>query len=153
MLIDYLCDRSNIIGLFFFQAEDGIRDATVTGVQTCALPIWSHPAERRWAARPARWPTAPDAHHGAHRPDRPRQTPARPTAHPAPSVTILAHDRWARPTARPIPHHTTTWADTNVLGNDMLRQERGVVFLPDSERSGESGLRERFYRNFVPPAT
>src|SRR5438128_12140250 len=26
----------------FFQAEDGIRDATVTGVQTCALPIfWS----------------------------------------------------------------------------------------------------------------
>src|SRR2546427_303231 len=26
--------------LFFFQAEDGIRDLTVTGVQTCALPIW-----------------------------------------------------------------------------------------------------------------
>src|SRR5688572_32396222 len=25
---------------FFFQAEDGIRDLTVTGVQTCALPIW-----------------------------------------------------------------------------------------------------------------
>src|SRR2546430_6292645 len=27
--------------LFFFQAEDGIRDLTVTGVQTCALPIFS----------------------------------------------------------------------------------------------------------------
>src|SRR5207245_7384956 len=26
---------------FFFQAEDGIRDATVTGVQTCALPIFT----------------------------------------------------------------------------------------------------------------
>src|SRR5689334_24345415 len=26
--------------MFFFQAEDGIRDGTVTGVQTCALPIW-----------------------------------------------------------------------------------------------------------------
>src|SRR5215204_4800846 len=26
---------------FFFQAEDGIRDHCVTGVQTCALPIWS----------------------------------------------------------------------------------------------------------------
>src|SRR5688572_31712049 len=26
--------------MFFFQAEDGIRDLTVTGVQTCALPIW-----------------------------------------------------------------------------------------------------------------
>src|SRR5437773_6317630 len=25
---------------FFFQAEDGIRDRDVTGVQTCALPIW-----------------------------------------------------------------------------------------------------------------
>ena len=26
---------------FFFQAEDGIRDTSVTGVQTCALPISS----------------------------------------------------------------------------------------------------------------
>src|SRR5699024_12219969 len=26
--------------LFFFQAEDGIRDRNVTGVQTCALPIY-----------------------------------------------------------------------------------------------------------------
>src|SRR5207248_5378578 len=26
---------------FFFQAEDGIRDRTVTGVQTCALPIFA----------------------------------------------------------------------------------------------------------------
>src|SRR2546430_8953405 len=31
---------------FFFQAEDGIRDLTVTGVQTCALPIWCRPAPR-----------------------------------------------------------------------------------------------------------
>src|SRR5207253_8594187 len=28
-----------IVILFFFQAEDGIRDGHVTGVQTCALPI------------------------------------------------------------------------------------------------------------------
>src|SRR3989440_4306697 len=28
-------------GFFFFQAEDGIRDLIVTGVQTCALPISS----------------------------------------------------------------------------------------------------------------
>src|SRR2546430_17594378 len=35
---------------FFFQAEDGIRDLTVTGVQTCALPIsWSQP--RRFSGR------------------------------------------------------------------------------------------------------
>src|SRR5207248_4197336 len=32
LLIFYCC-------FFFFQAEDGIRDRTVTGVQTCALPI------------------------------------------------------------------------------------------------------------------
>ena len=31
---------------FFFQAEDGIRDIGVTGVQTCALPIcWDNPRE------------------------------------------------------------------------------------------------------------
>src|SRR6266705_6079139 len=29
---------------FFFQAEDSIRDRTVTGVQTCALPIYSYRA-------------------------------------------------------------------------------------------------------------
>src|SRR3712207_8506942 len=29
--------------LLFFQAEDGIRDIGVTGVQTCALPIWTVP--------------------------------------------------------------------------------------------------------------
>src|SRR6266581_1849546 len=29
-----------IFFFFFFQAEDGIRDGRVTGVQTCALPIW-----------------------------------------------------------------------------------------------------------------
>ena len=27
--------------IFFFQAEDGIRDYDVTGVQTCALPIYT----------------------------------------------------------------------------------------------------------------
>src|SRR2546427_2830941 len=32
-------DDVEIIFFFFFQAEDGIRDLTVTGVQTCALPI------------------------------------------------------------------------------------------------------------------
>src|SRR5699024_7974392 len=32
---------SNFVFFFFFQAEDGIRDRNVTGVQTCALPIFS----------------------------------------------------------------------------------------------------------------
>src|SRR5690348_13870056 len=32
---------------FFFQAEDGIRDGRVTGVQTCALPISRTPSARQ----------------------------------------------------------------------------------------------------------
>src|SRR5260370_274194 len=32
--------------IFFFQAEDGIRDSSVTGVQTCALPISARAHER-----------------------------------------------------------------------------------------------------------
>src|SRR6266568_6510084 len=50
---------------FFFQAEDGIRDGTVTGVQTCALPIsaveprnmnrqWEKVRDRAGITRPAR---------------------------------------------------------------------------------------------------
>src|SRR5690625_6112764 len=38
-----MCDwhgRPQVSHFFFFQAEDGIRDGHVTGVQTCALPIY-----------------------------------------------------------------------------------------------------------------
>src|SRR5256885_8302714 len=37
--VDELIGDKNIYDVFFFQAEDGIRDYKVTGVQTCALPI------------------------------------------------------------------------------------------------------------------
>src|SRR5258708_14768939 len=37
------------IFFFFFQAEDGIRDDLVTGVQTCALPIYCFPNNPRTA--------------------------------------------------------------------------------------------------------
>src|SRR5436190_18880686 len=37
--------------VFFFQAEDGIRDHCVTGVQTCALPIWPRRGRCRCQAR------------------------------------------------------------------------------------------------------
>ena len=39
---DLVADEENEVLLYhivFFQAEDGIRDTSVTGVQTCALPI------------------------------------------------------------------------------------------------------------------
>src|SRR5436189_2722854 len=48
-VVSMCCIRGCVFGLFsivcffvfffFFQAEDGIRDTSVTGVQTCALPI------------------------------------------------------------------------------------------------------------------
>src|SRR3712207_9192105 len=37
---------------FFFQAEDGIRDIGVTGVQTCALPISWRPGEKATQRNP-----------------------------------------------------------------------------------------------------
>src|SRR5690606_14257782 len=49
---------------FFFQAEDGIRDFHVTGVQTCALPI----CPRRMSPAPR---YAPRASHPRHRPRQP----------------------------------------------------------------------------------
>src|SRR5260221_3797885 len=36
------CVTCIMCSFFFFQAEDGIRDHCVTGVQTCALPIYGH---------------------------------------------------------------------------------------------------------------
>src|SRR2546429_4904085 len=41
---------------FFFQAEDGIRDVAVTGVQTCALPIYAH-RRARGVGRPPELPS------------------------------------------------------------------------------------------------
>src|SRR2546422_7388116 len=40
---------------FFFQAEDGIRDVAVTGVQTCALPICSGRRSPRGATSSGQW--------------------------------------------------------------------------------------------------
>src|SRR5207249_5878399 len=43
--LSLLCRYTYHLFIFFFQAEDGIRDRNVTGVQTCALPIsqWERP--------------------------------------------------------------------------------------------------------------
>src|SRR5256885_12782758 len=44
--------------VFFFQAEDGIRDYKVTGVQTCALPIWFFESIDDQSVANALWDTA-----------------------------------------------------------------------------------------------
>src|SRR5688500_19936037 len=66
------------IVFFFFQAEDGIRDYKVTGVQTCALPIYGAPHPHRpWSCTcPVRGPSGP----------RGSETTAAPSPHPASTV-------------------------------------------------------------------
>src|SRR2546427_8059427 len=57
------------LSFFFFQAEDGIRDLTVTGVQTCALPISAFSRAAQSMALPAAFsPCCPGC--GTHRPMR-----------------------------------------------------------------------------------
>src|SRR5690349_24638238 len=50
---------------FFFQAEDGIRDLYVTGVQTCALPIWARLLRASTPVAPTTAAIAPNAPIGA----------------------------------------------------------------------------------------
>src|SRR5687768_16246892 len=84
---------------FFFQAEDGIRDVAVTGVQTCALPI---SAPHRPSDTSARLPPGcTDAAQSA----LPSTPPARDTRAPAPPrrYTVLhllppAHNASLHPT-------------------------------------------------------
>src|SRR3989442_11045685 len=96
---------------FFFQAEDGIRDADVTGVQTCALPIYERPGPERLSVRhrldlvarvAAAQPAPP--HHGAPAP-KPGLPLAADPAHLS-SLSVRApgrrHPRW-EPDAG-IPH-------------------------------------------------
>src|SRR5690606_39713773 len=52
---------------FFFQAEDGIRDFHVTGVQTCALPIYDGVRKGFSDARLANLLNVPEAELRAHR--------------------------------------------------------------------------------------
>src|SRR5256885_4014563 len=62
--------RVRDVGFFFFQAEDGIRDYKVTGVQTCALPISRvRRARRRQGDGPGRVapPRAADLRSGSRR--------------------------------------------------------------------------------------
>src|SRR4030081_1864760 len=55
---------------FFFQAEDGIRDPAVTGVQTCALPI-SSPGSYLARSKPSQngWPRGTGSNQGGCQPE------------------------------------------------------------------------------------
>src|SRR5438128_7024746 len=75
---------------FFFQAEDGIRDATVTGVQTYALPISKAlaqpPTAVEWCLPAPAAGTTPPPSGAARAPSRARRRPSRsPAPPPAPT--------------------------------------------------------------------
>src|SRR5688572_32098926 len=104
---------------FFFQAEDGIRDLTVTGVQTCALPIShrerpglaglrhaDHAHERRRA----------DLH--AHRRQRLRRD--------------RRHDRHARHRHRSEEHTSELQSQSNLVCRLLLEQKNLTWTSPSS---------------------
>src|SRR5256886_15400103 len=85
--------------VFFFQAEDGIRDLTVTGVQTCALPISEKPTVATTTTRVG-------ARGGNRAPRRPREREEGPAArapsprsrsYPTPSASACSHRDWWNP--------------------------------------------------------
>src|SRR6266446_7241964 len=66
---------------FFFQAEDGIRDYKVTGVQTCALPILSRCTHARGASHtrsPCSSPTTRDNSNSRKAPKSAHETQSQP---------------------------------------------------------------------------
>src|SRR2546430_12483843 len=71
---------STYLVLFFFQAEDGIRDLTVTGVQTCALPISrsQFSSQRPAQSHPSVYATWQACTHFRSRPPQRRRRPLRP---------------------------------------------------------------------------
>src|SRR3712207_5412655 len=111
--------------IFFFQAEDGIRDIGVTGVQTCALPISD--AEERWVT------------HGGDR------------GVPPGGDSVAPHRRVTNVTGRGVRHSGASTAET--LRHDhlfVLTRSGPRVYLtaprnfgPDCEVGHSRGVRRR----------
>src|SRR5256885_10896899 len=81
---------------FFFQAEDGIRDYKVTGVQTCALPIS--------ARAPDRGPPGTSARRSGGRSGRDRKSTRLNSSHLVISYAVFCLKKKRRlPSARPWP--------------------------------------------------
>src|SRR5256885_6492501 len=107
-IIDIL---DNHIVFFFFQAEDGIRDYKVTGVQTCALPIsvsanpscpacWAVNASVRSRGTPAPSSVAALRVQRVTAARRPRRRPRCAPAAAVASSTVTGYRRWRRRSSR-----------------------------------------------------
>src|SRR3989442_13240370 len=111
--------------LFFFQAEDGIRDADVTGVQPCALPFSRGPAGA----------TGPESR-GADR-HRPRACPPR-----APPAGRHAQDGARVPQALRLVHEGRGgggWGGGAALSERWGRATRSQVSPPSHRREPWAG--------------
>src|SRR6266536_1304189 len=104
---------------FFFQAEDGIRDPLVTGVQTCALPITGRPARRRGRGRTSA---------AGRCPARRRAAPPRATA------------PRSRPARRPPPHRAGARRGDRSPGPSSVRRASSQ---PPGGRSGVRSERQQ----------
>src|SRR5699024_11765863 len=100
---------------FFFQAEDGIRDRNVTGVQTCALPIYVRPALTRV---PAVSPL-------------PKPTPRRSCAYRRCCLrTLTRHPRELRlPVRRPITVQLSTRSEERRVGKECISRLTTVQYI------------------------
>src|SRR5256886_9828400 len=109
--------EDDLVGItfeFVFQAEDGIRDLTETGVQTCALPIWPQ------TAIPA--PTSERAHSAR-------------TSSPYPSTTrCVSSSIWPFPNGTP-PTNTR---------NGLLERTRTLRNVRSEERRVGKECRSRW---------
>src|SRR3712207_9272664 len=93
--MSYVTDVAKMLELFF-QAEDGIRDIGVTGVQTCALPICTDSC-----------------------------SPVSITAGPAPCGRGLVHRAtWGRPPGRGTGPKSVVWGKRVDLGGRRIRKKK-----------------------------
>src|SRR3990167_2492553 len=111
---------------FFLKAEDGIRDLTVTGVQTCALPIWR--AGRGWPRAGRRGARAPWTRTAAR---RHRELPETRRADPS-------HGSWDRGrTSR----EDRLLKDRTVLGSSPPRSKEAAAWPADQKNRTVLGSR------------
>src|SRR5260370_758948 len=110
------CYRRVGVWFFFFQAEDGIRDSSVTGVQTCALPIswtWSKTA-RVYVDRLLPWL---EAH---------REVP----------FFVFLHVQDPHDPYRPYPPYDTLWVDPAGEAEHERQAEDGRKVIADPLMKG-----------------
>src|SRR5439155_5194001 len=143
---------SLVVGGFFFQAEDGIRDGHVTGVQTCALPISPdsycaspHPAAHgRWTALPPSKKRLmnPDANIATPLPAQEKSTgtiPQPPAARREPVEHILHGDRR-------VDHYAWLRHKENPEVIDYLKAENAYT---DAVLKPTEPLQEKLYQEML----